>query len=184
MIGWVENRYLMIRYSNDTILFDERFINYGCNKVQYVDYLRHLGYQFYILGDEFAMDVLHPDSSHRTHFLDYRKRTQKPEMTIVCYDYPRSSRSFISCDFCCFAPLLYASGSIIYSNEVQFACLFGTTGVESKKQNWDILCIKWPNSCVYQKNCLSIELSSLSLRLLKLVNIFCSNVTDEFFEYK
>lgn len=87
MIGWVENRYLMIRYSNDTILFDERFINYGCNKVQYVDYLRHLGYQFYILGDEFAMDVLHPDSSHRTHFLDYRKRTQKPEMTIVCYDY-------------------------------------------------------------------------------------------------
>ena len=77
----------MVSFSNDTILFDERFINYGCNKVQYVDYLRHLGYQFYILGDEFAMDVLHPDSSHRTHFLDYRRRTQKPEMTIVCYDY-------------------------------------------------------------------------------------------------
>lgn len=141
-----------------------------------------ISFIFWVMS--FAMDVLHPDSSHRTHFLDYRKRTQKPEMTIVCYDYLDRLDLSYPATSAVLPLLLYASGSIIYSNEVQFACLFGTTGVESKKQNWDILCIKWPNSCVYQKNCLSIELSSLSLRLLKLVNIFCSNVTDEFFEYK
>ena len=77
----------MVPYLKGTILFDERFINYGCNKVQYVDHLRHLGYRFFILSDVFAMDVLHPDSIHRLHFIDYRRRVRKPEMTVVCYDY-------------------------------------------------------------------------------------------------
>ena len=114
----------MVPYSNTTILFDERFINYGCNKVQYVDYLRHLGFQFYILGDEFAMDVLHPDSSHRTRFLDYRRRTQKPEMTIVCYDYldnlekeyPLSSTVLPLCH-------LHQSPSYIIMKYRSFVCL-------------------------------------------------------------
>ena len=49
----------MIRYSESTPYFDERFVNYGCNKVQFIDLLRNMGYRFYILTQSFAMDVAH-----------------------------------------------------------------------------------------------------------------------------
>lgn len=52
-------RYLLLKYDQDMLLFDERFVDYGCNKVQYVDHLRLLGYQFYILTQTFAMDLVH-----------------------------------------------------------------------------------------------------------------------------
>lgn len=35
--------YVILKYSNQTLFYDERFINYGCNKVQLIDHLRHLG---------------------------------------------------------------------------------------------------------------------------------------------
>lgn len=35
--------YVMIRYLPTTPLFDERFVDYGCNKVQYIDNLRNQG---------------------------------------------------------------------------------------------------------------------------------------------
>ena len=40
--------------------FDERFVNYGKNKVQWITHLRLLGYQFYVLSQSFAIDVPHP----------------------------------------------------------------------------------------------------------------------------
>lgn len=33
----------MMRYLPSTPLFDERFVDYGCNKVQYIDRLRNMG---------------------------------------------------------------------------------------------------------------------------------------------
>ena len=42
-------RYLVLKYTSELPLFDERFVNYGYNKVQYVDHLRLRGYEFYIL---------------------------------------------------------------------------------------------------------------------------------------
>ena len=51
--------YLLLKYSEDMLLFDERFIDYGCNKVQYVDHLRLRGYEFYIFTQTFAMDLVH-----------------------------------------------------------------------------------------------------------------------------
>ena len=35
--------YVMLRYLPSTPLFDERFVDYGCNKVQYIDNLRNQG---------------------------------------------------------------------------------------------------------------------------------------------
>lgn len=35
--------YVIMRYTPSTLLFDERFVDYGCNKVQYIDHLRHMG---------------------------------------------------------------------------------------------------------------------------------------------
>ena len=52
-------RYIMLRYTNTTLMFDERFVNYGCNKVQYIDHLRHQGVRFYVITKSFAMDILH-----------------------------------------------------------------------------------------------------------------------------
>lgn len=77
----------MLKFDNSTLLFDERFIDYGCNKVQYIDHLRYMGYRFYIVSDAFATDVLHHDSPHRTAFLEGRSRFAKPDMSIVCYNY-------------------------------------------------------------------------------------------------
>lgn len=35
--------YVMLRYLPSTPYFDERFVDYGCNKVQFIDYLRNTG---------------------------------------------------------------------------------------------------------------------------------------------
>ena len=41
-----KSRYLIVRKSEHMPLFDERFINYGYNKQQWVENLRYVGYKF------------------------------------------------------------------------------------------------------------------------------------------
>ena len=53
--------YLMVRLSPDLPLFDDRFVNYGYNKVEYVENLRQVGFSFFILNQAFAMDFPHPE---------------------------------------------------------------------------------------------------------------------------
>ena len=53
-------RYLVLKYTSELPLFDERFVNYGYNKVQWVTNLRYVGFRFYVLGTDFAIDVAHP----------------------------------------------------------------------------------------------------------------------------
>ena len=52
-------RYVMVKYSKDMFLFDERFINYGFNKVQWIENLRYMGYEFYVLSHAYAVDIPH-----------------------------------------------------------------------------------------------------------------------------
>ena len=47
--------------ADSTPLFEERFVNYGYNKVQLIEHLRSAGYTFYILTQAFAMDVPHEE---------------------------------------------------------------------------------------------------------------------------
>lgn len=65
----LQEPYLILRVYKGMPMFDERFVNYGYNKVQYVEHLRSAGYSFYILNHAFAMDVPHPDSSFRRVYL-------------------------------------------------------------------------------------------------------------------
>lgn len=52
-------RYLMV-YRNDSITrFNERFINYGFNKISYVETLRRYEYRFVLAGRVFAFDLPH-----------------------------------------------------------------------------------------------------------------------------
>ena len=52
---------MMVRYTPNTPLFVEEFIDYGFNKVQYFENLRQAGYSFFILNHAFATDYPHPE---------------------------------------------------------------------------------------------------------------------------
>lgn len=51
--------YVMIKRSERIPLFNELFINYGFNKVEWIENLRYLGYEFYVLNNGFAVDIPH-----------------------------------------------------------------------------------------------------------------------------
>ena len=54
------SRYLIVRKSDHMPLFDERFINYGYNKQQWVEHLRYIGYKFAQLVQGYGIDIPHP----------------------------------------------------------------------------------------------------------------------------
>ena len=58
---WLEP-YIMLRSSSMLQLFDETFVNYGFNKVQWIETLRYSGYEFYIVNDAFLVDMPHKSS--------------------------------------------------------------------------------------------------------------------------
>ena len=50
----------MVKRSNHLPLFDERFVNYGKNKISWIEHLRYDGYAFAVLGGAYAIDIPHP----------------------------------------------------------------------------------------------------------------------------
>ena len=66
----VTGSYLIVRRSAWLPRFDERFVNYGYNKVQQIEHLRAAGFDFYILNNAFVMDMPHPDSTFRRDYVD------------------------------------------------------------------------------------------------------------------
>lgn len=51
--------YVMVRKTPELPLFDERFINYGFNKVEWIENLRYLGYEYHVLAQAYAIDIPH-----------------------------------------------------------------------------------------------------------------------------
>ena len=51
--------YVMVKRWEGLPLFDERFINYGFNKVQWIEHLRYLGFEFHVLAQSYAVDMPH-----------------------------------------------------------------------------------------------------------------------------
>mgnify|MGYP004686284661 FL=1 len=56
----IQEPYVFVKRSAKLPRFDERFVNYGKNKVQWIIHLRLLGYKYYVLSHSFAVDVPHP----------------------------------------------------------------------------------------------------------------------------
>ena len=57
--GGVNGSYLLV-YRNDSVTeFVERFINYGFNKISYVETIRREEYRFALAGNVFAFDLPH-----------------------------------------------------------------------------------------------------------------------------
>ena len=52
--------YVMVKHSPSTPMFDSRFIDYGFDKISYIEKLRQMNYQMYILNRAFAIDYPHP----------------------------------------------------------------------------------------------------------------------------
>lgn len=56
---WVNGSYLLV-YRNDSVTeFVEKFINYGFNKISYVETIRREEYRFALAGKVFAFDLPH-----------------------------------------------------------------------------------------------------------------------------
>ena len=52
-------RYLLVARNDSIALFNEAFINYGFNKISYVETLRREEYRFVLAGKVFAFDLPH-----------------------------------------------------------------------------------------------------------------------------
>ena len=53
------NRYLMVQRDDTITIFYDEFINYGFNKITYVEKLRYSNYSFYLASKLYAFDLPH-----------------------------------------------------------------------------------------------------------------------------
>ncbi|KAK8803642.1 hypothetical protein WA158_001336 [Blastocystis sp. Blastoise] len=68
--GERQEPYVVVRKHKDLPLFDERFVDYGYNKVQWLELLRYSGYNFTVLTKAFAIDVPHPRTKYQTNYVN------------------------------------------------------------------------------------------------------------------
>lgn len=95
VINDFQEPYVMLRRSPTTPLFDERFVNYGYNKVQLIEHLRHLSkcfisrsfkdYHFLIIMNSFTMDIPHRNSKFSQTFRKYFDSTDPMKSLIEEY---------------------------------------------------------------------------------------------------
>lgn len=57
--GDTQEPYVMVKKTDSLPRFDERFVNYGYNKVQWLEHLRYVGFDYEILTNGFAVDIPH-----------------------------------------------------------------------------------------------------------------------------
>eukprot|EP00752_Nemacystus_decipiens_P005367 g4868.t1 len=58
--------YLVVRKSALLPMFDERFVGYGKNKIQWINHLRYSGFSFYVMPVNFVIHAPHPKSMAKT----------------------------------------------------------------------------------------------------------------------
>ena len=69
VINFSQEPYVLLKRSPSTPVFDERFVDYGYNKIQLVEHLRHVGYDFLVLMTSYGMDMPDRSSKLRSSFL-------------------------------------------------------------------------------------------------------------------
>jgi Glycosyl-transferase for dystroglycan len=69
--------YLVIRYCQDMPPFQSAFRGYGQNKISWIQHLRHVGYQFYQVGQDFVIHFPHDRSASRKNWDDVRRGTKR-----------------------------------------------------------------------------------------------------------
>lgn len=72
--NYEQEPYYFLKKSDKTPLFDERFVNYGYNKMQHMRHLTYVGYQFSILTNAYAMDMPHVKSKLKDSYLHSQQK--------------------------------------------------------------------------------------------------------------
>ena len=67
--NYEQEPYYVLKKGKDTPLYDERFVNYGYNKMQHMRHLTYVGYSFSILTNAFTIDIPHPKSQLKENYL-------------------------------------------------------------------------------------------------------------------
>jgi len=57
--------------------FDERFLGYGKNKIQWVQHLRFSGFEFHVLPSAYVVHCPHPPSVSRQNWAQYRGKKDR-----------------------------------------------------------------------------------------------------------
>lgn len=57
----IQEPYVVVKKSDKLPLFDERFVNYGFNKITWLRHLIRRGYYFGVISRGFVMDIPHPE---------------------------------------------------------------------------------------------------------------------------
>ena len=60
----------MVKRSSFLPKFDERFVNYGKDKISWIENLRYNGYLFAVITGSFAIDIPHPRSLYAQRFFE------------------------------------------------------------------------------------------------------------------
>lgn len=66
--------YLLVQKMDSLPLYDERFVGYGWNKVQWIEHLRYIGYRFYVFNNGFIIHCPHPECDF-CHLLTHRSES-------------------------------------------------------------------------------------------------------------
>jgi hypothetical protein len=59
VMSWGYEPYVVVRYCRDTPPFQEAFVDYGENKIQWIQHILHLGYKLFRVGGGFCVHVPH-----------------------------------------------------------------------------------------------------------------------------
>ncbi|KAK8806113.1 hypothetical protein WA171_007198, partial [Blastocystis sp. BT1] len=81
--GSTQEPYVMVKKTDSLPRFDERFINYGYNKVQWLEHLRFVGYDFQILTKGFAVDIPHRHSKYWGEFIGQLYYNRGPDGRVI-----------------------------------------------------------------------------------------------------
>merc|ERR1712196_261128 len=71
--------YLVLRHCPTTPRYDERFVGYGKNKIQHINHVRFLGFQFSVVPHSFVLHFPHPTSSAKEKWLGNKKNVHKEQ---------------------------------------------------------------------------------------------------------
>lgn len=61
--NYIQEPYVMVKKSASLPAFDERFVNYGFNKITWLHHLIRRGYYFGVISRGFVVDIPHPEWS-------------------------------------------------------------------------------------------------------------------------
>ena len=107
VINFSQEPYVLLKRSPSTPVFDERFVDYGYNKIQLVEHLRHVGYDFLVLMTSYGMDMPHRSSKLRSSFL---KRVNDTDSMSSLFMQFRQELCSLSCSFARLHALLLNGG--------------------------------------------------------------------------